>query len=212
MTEKLGELAAALAAVQAKMPHVGKDNRAQIKSDKGNYAYFYADLTEISEALLPLLAAQKLAWTTLPTLNDAGVFVLRYALRHSSGESIGGDYPLPAASSTPQVLGSAITYARRYALCAVTGLAPGGEDDDAGAAQDARNRQDQDAAAPPAPVVPSLPKGIASLARVNSLEALDNFRAMAAGYAADGLWSADMLAEFDRAAESARIRLEQVPA
>lgn len=147
--EQAGELAAALAAVQAKMPRVGKDNRAQIKSDKGNYSYFYADLTEISEALLPLLAAQNLAWTTLPTLNDAGAFVLRYALRHTSGEQVGGDYPLPNAGSSPQVLGSAITYARRYALCAVTGLAPGGEDDDAGAAQDARNRQDSQATGPP---------------------------------------------------------------
>jgi hypothetical protein len=60
-------------------------------------------------------------------------FVLRYTLTHvPSGEFQTGDYPLNL--SDPQKMGSAITYARRYALLAVTGIAAEDEDDDGDAA------------------------------------------------------------------------------
>ncbi len=74
-------------------------------------------------------------------------------------------------------------------------------------ADEVRSRQDQEPPSPSPLVIPSLPKGIARLAQVNSLEALANFRKMALDYQDQGLWSADMLVEFERAAESARIRL-----
>ncbi len=137
MNDKVPDnLAAALAAFQAELPRIGKDNTAQVKSDKGSYSYRYADLTEVSAVILPLLARYGMAWMTLPTLNEAGVFVLRYTLSHVSGDRHSGDYPLPSPSASPQMLGSAITYARRYALCAATGVAPGGDDDGAAAAQE----------------------------------------------------------------------------
>ena len=60
--------------------------------------------------------------------------MLAYKLLHVSGDHEAGEYPLPT-SGTPQAIGSAITYARRYTLVAVTGLAP--EDDDDGAAAEA---------------------------------------------------------------------------
>ena len=51
---------------------------------------------------------------------------------------------LPAAERNPQSIGGAITYARRYALCAVLGLAPAEDDDDAAqASEEARDRQNQ---------------------------------------------------------------------
>ena len=128
-------LAAALAAFQADLPRIEKGNTAEIRSEKGNYSYRYADLAEISPVVLPLLGRHGLAWSTRPTLTEDGRFVLRYALTHTSGEATGGDYPLPEPRSSPTVLGSAITYARRYTLCAVTGVAPGGDDDDAAEAQ-----------------------------------------------------------------------------
>ena len=124
-------LAGALAAFQATLPTIGKDNTAKVKSDKGNYEYKYADLADVSSAVLPALATQNLAWTTLPTLDDEGRFVLRYELMHGpSGERIGGSYPLPAPGGA-QAMGSAITYARRYTLCSVTGVAPDADDDGA---------------------------------------------------------------------------------
>jgi hypothetical protein len=133
------EFAAALAAFQVAMPKVAKDNKATVKSDKGNYSYAYADLTDITEVAAPLLGAQGLSFTSSPTITDHG-FVLRYCLLHTAGHREGGDFPLPDPSKFgAQQIGSWLTYARRYALCAVTGIAPGGDDDDAQKANDARS-------------------------------------------------------------------------
>lgn len=121
------DLLSALHQLQQHLPTVAKGNTA----DTGKYKYQYADLNDVQGAIFPLLADYELTWTTAPTLTPHG-FALHYSLRHASGEAIEGDYHLPAG--TPQEIGSAITYARRYALCAVTGLAPGGDDDDGAAA------------------------------------------------------------------------------
>jgi hypothetical protein len=126
------ELSKALASVQENLPAITKGETAEVKNkDTGKlqYTYQYADLADVSEAILPLLGKNGLAFTAWPTLDD-GRFVLAYALIHESGEERTGVYPLPS-SGTPQQVGSAITYARRYCLCAVTGVAPGGEDNDA---------------------------------------------------------------------------------
>lgn len=128
------KLAAALAAFQSELPKVGKEQSARVDSERGRgYTYRYADLSDISPEVLPLLARHGLSWTCKPTMNHDGKFVLRYALMHTSGEVLDGDWPLPNPSSSSQVLGSAVTYARRYCLCAVTGVSPGGDDDDAAA-------------------------------------------------------------------------------
>jgi hypothetical protein len=141
-------LAEALAQLQAKLPRVAKEHTAKVETKTGgNYKYDYADLTDVSAAILPAMAALGLCFTACPSVSS-GRFVLAYALRHVSDDKITGEYPLPDPGRLgPQDLGKAITYARRYALCAVTGLAPGGDDDDAQAAQAAapRLRQPVDA-------------------------------------------------------------------
>jgi hypothetical protein len=124
-------LAEALAALQARLPRVAKTSEGQ---ERGGKKDKYADLTDISDALRPLLSSLDLSFVCRPTLDEQGRFVLAYALLHVSGEEMGGFSPLPT-SGTPQQVGSAITYARRYTLCAVTGLAPGDDDDDAQAAE-----------------------------------------------------------------------------
>lgn len=125
----------ALAAFQSELPHIGKGQTA----DTGSYSYDYADLTAISEAALPLLARLGLSFSAKPTMID-GAFLLHYTLRHVAGHEDAGYYPLPdPVRSSPQQIGSAITYGRRYCLCAVTGIAPGGEDDDGAKANDARS-------------------------------------------------------------------------
>ena len=139
MNETIGQakLFAALAGVQADLPRIAKDADAKIpgKDGKQGYAYKYADLADVAEAVMPLLGKHGLAFTAKPTMDD-GMFGLAYSLVHESGEKDAGFYPLPDPRSTPpQQVGSAITYARRYCLCAVTGVAPNGDDDDAGAAQ-----------------------------------------------------------------------------
>jgi len=136
--ERQAAYATALATFQTEIPNVSKNQKAQIESDKGSFSYTYAALTDITAQVLPLLAKLGLSWSAKPTLSEAG-FVLAYSLRHTAGHVETGEYPLPDPSRTPaRQLGSAITYARRYCLTAVTGVAPGGDDDDGANAQDAR--------------------------------------------------------------------------
>jgi hypothetical protein len=128
----------ALAELQTQLPRIAKPKTAVVKTKTGGeYKYKYENLGQISAEILPLLGKLGLSWVTMPTLNVNGQFVLRYVLTHASNNSMSGEYPLPA-SGTPQEMGSAITYARRYCLCAVTGVAPDDDDDDGAAASKAR--------------------------------------------------------------------------
>ena len=137
---KPNSLAAALAILQQHLPRIVKGTEGQA----GPRRYKYADLSAISAELLPVLGALGLSFTTVPTLRDMGgelKFILHCKLRHApSGESDEGFYPL--GTGNPQQLGSAISYARRYALNAMTGLAPDdGSDDDAHVAEQAARAQ-----------------------------------------------------------------------
>ncbi len=133
-TETSATLAAALAELQTQLPAISKDLTANV----GSYRYSYADLAMISREVLPILGKLGLSFTSCPTLRD-GRFVLAYQLLHSSGAGISGLYPLPEKGS-PQEIGGAITYARRYCLCAVTGVAPEDDDNDAALAEKAARR------------------------------------------------------------------------
>lgn len=134
-------LAAALAAVQADLPEVRKAGTAKVPTKTGgSYSYTYADLAAVTRVILPRLGKVGLSWTTKPTIVGER-FVLVYKLLHISGEFEEGAYPLPDRGS-PQEIGSAITYARRYALCSVTGVAP--DDDDDAATADAGHKRHQE--------------------------------------------------------------------
>lgn len=126
-------LAAALAQLQTKLPRISKSETAKVVSQKGSYSYSYAGLADISAQVLPLLGAVGLSFTAAPRFDESGRYVLACTLLHASGEKQDGAYLLPT-SGTPQALGSAITYGRRYILCSMTGIAPD-EDDDGAAAQ-----------------------------------------------------------------------------
>lgn len=141
MSDKTAEMlfADALAAFQENLPSIGKGSRAEVPTKNGGkYSYTYAALPDILEATLPALTKQGLSFTATPDVTEHG-FVLRYALIHVGGHRESGCYPLPSpASSSPQQIGSAITYGRRYCFTAVTGIAPD-EDDDGQTAADARS-------------------------------------------------------------------------
>lgn len=152
------KFAEALSALQAELPHIPKSERADVATKQGSYSYTYAGLASITEKIMPLLSKHGLSFIATPKFSGDR-FVLACSLLHASGGREDGEYPLPQAG-TPQALGSAITYGRRYTLCAMTGIAP--EDDDDGAAAEAeasarrgtaqrssRPRQNQ-AAQPPA--------------------------------------------------------------
>jgi hypothetical protein len=186
MSTEAPSLAAALAAVQRKLPDVRKAETAHVRSDKGNYSYRYATLPDITKAVLPLLGENGLAWITRPTLVDDR-FVLVYELLHISGEKVSGEYPLPTGGS-PQALGSAITYARRYCLCAVTGVAAD-DDDDGAAATEHHNAR-------PAEYDPNNPAAIKRQAREEFEKARQNVvaKATAAIEAAETVEALDQVA------------------
>jgi ERF superfamily len=140
--DRPGSLAEALAALQGQLPRVAKEHKAHVTSQRTgkSHSYDYADLTDVTEAIMPLMSPLGLSFTARPTV-FGDRFVLQYALMHASGQEIGGEYPL--IDGSPQEIGTAITYARRYALCAVTGLAPGGDDDDAATAEQAARKSRQ---------------------------------------------------------------------
>jgi hypothetical protein len=66
-----------------------------------------------------------------------GAVVVTTLLAHASGEWIETRLAMGLESTDPQAIGSALTYARRYGLCALVGVAPGDVDDDAAAAMPA---------------------------------------------------------------------------
>lgn len=126
------ELATALAKAQAEMKN------ATLNKVNPHFKSKYADLAEIIDTTREVLAKNGLSIVQMVKVKDYGV-VLETTLLHSSGQAMSGEYPLPATTDKPQVLGSALTYARRYSHAAICNIAAE-EDDDANAAQaDAKN-------------------------------------------------------------------------
>ena len=125
-SESIAALAAALSKAQADITGALKDSSNPFFKSK------YADLASCWDACRKQLAANGLAVIQTTNTTDAGV-VLVTTLAHSSGEWIRGVLPVVTKDAGPQAQGSGITYARRYALAAIVGLAQ--IDDDAEAAQ-----------------------------------------------------------------------------
>lgn len=94
----------------------------------------YVPLDAVLDAIAEPLRNNGIAIVQHTDIQDART-VLVTRLVHESGEWIGGIYPVHPVKADPQGEGSALTYARRYALMAIAGIAP--EDDDGNAADKA---------------------------------------------------------------------------
>ncbi len=128
-SEQIGKLAEALSKAQSSMTEAKEDSKNPFF--KSNYA----DLTSIWRACKDSLSTNGLAISQVTGFMEGQLFLVT-TLVHSSGEWMKGYYPLYLAKQDPQAVGSAITYARRYALAAIVGVCKEGEDDDAEKAQD----------------------------------------------------------------------------
>ena len=91
----------------------------------------YVALDGVIDAVAAPLREQGIAIMQMTDIEDART-VLVTRLIHASGEWLGSRYPVHPVKADPQGEGSALTYARRYALMALVGIAP--EDDDGNAA------------------------------------------------------------------------------
>lgn len=129
-SESVKAVAAALSKAQAVM--------ASAQKDKTNPAFRskYADLASVWDACREALTKNGLSVVQMTRSTDRQEVVVVTRLMHDSGEWIEGELALPVTKNDAQGFGSAMTYARRYALAAAVGVAP--EDDDGNAAAQAR--------------------------------------------------------------------------
>lgn len=124
------ELASALAVAQGKIKGALKDSSNPFFKSK------YADLASVVEAIRQPLSENGLSYVQLTVPSEKEEVQIETILMHSSGEWISAIIALPVAKADAQGFGSAMTYARRYGLSAMVGVAP--EDDDGNAAAAAK--------------------------------------------------------------------------
>lgn len=137
-SSELNEIAFALAKAQAAFPKIEKAKTAKVKGRSASgkeyeYAYQYADIADVLAAVLPVLSEHDLALIQ-PTAVENNTIVVRSRLLHKSGQWIEGAYPVCTLNPDHQKMGAAMTYARRYAACALLGIAADEDVDGQGAA------------------------------------------------------------------------------
>lgn len=125
MSENINELAKALAAAQGTMCTAKKDNMNPYFNHK------YADLASCWDVCRKPLADNGLSIIQIPGAYDdtARKIKITTMLCHSSGQYIKGEIEILVKNPDAQGIGSAITYGRRYSLCAMVGVSQ--DDDDA---------------------------------------------------------------------------------
>ena len=123
-SEQINELAKALASAQLKMrPAVKNATNPHFKSN-------YADLAAIMEAAREAIGINGLSVIQSFTESKEDSVTVFTTLIHSSGQWFRSALTMKATANTPQGIGSAITYGRRYGLAAILGVVSDEEDDD----------------------------------------------------------------------------------
>ena len=132
-SELIGTIAAALAKAQAEITNPEKSLTATIRSPfprEGERTFRYAPLSTGLDIVRKVLGRHEIATVQSTAIdNEAGLIRLTTILAHASGEWMSSDWPVCPISETaaPHRMGAALTYARRYALFTLVGIA--GEDD-----------------------------------------------------------------------------------
>ena len=132
-SETISQIAGALARAQAELENPEKSLTATIPSpfpNGENRSFRYASLASGLEIVRKCLSKHEIAAVQATAIDsDSGLIKLTTTLVHCSGEWIASDWPVCAVSETgaPHRMGAALTYARRYALFTLVGIA--GEDD-----------------------------------------------------------------------------------
>src|SRR5580692_10386097 len=129
----IGSLASALAKAQGELTNPEKSLVGTIRSDDPDGAervFRYASLSSGLDIVRKVLGQYEIATIQTTAVDQvAGIVNLTTLLAHASGEWIASDWPVCTISdmATPHRMGMALTYARRYSLFALAGIA--GEDD-----------------------------------------------------------------------------------
>lgn len=120
-SESIGNLVKSLIKFQTEVPVIKKESNNPYFNSK------YADLASIVQTIKPTLSQNGFAYTQRLISLASDQADVQTVLLHESGEYISSSVGVKA--QTPQALGSAITYARRYGLSALLGLTPDDDDD-----------------------------------------------------------------------------------
>src|ERR1700722_431995 len=131
-SESIGTIAGALAKAQAELTNPEKSLTATIRSPfprESDRTFRYASLSSGLDIVRRALGKHEIATVQTTAIDEAGLIRLTTVLAHSSGEWVSSDWPVCPVSETaaPHRMGAALTYARRYALFTLVGIA--GEDD-----------------------------------------------------------------------------------
>ena len=132
-SETIGAIAGALAKAQIEIVNPERSLSAIIRSPfprEGDRSFRYASLSNGLDLVRKCLGQHEIATVQSTSIDDAaGLIRLTTTLAHSSGEWVSSDWPVCPVSETaaPHRMGAALTYARRYALFTLVGIA--GEDD-----------------------------------------------------------------------------------
>jgi hypothetical protein len=132
-SESIGAIAGALAKAQIELANPEKSLTATIRSPfprEGDRSFRYASLSAGLDLVRKSLGRHEIATVQTTSIDEvAGLIRLTTTLAHSSGEWVSSDWPVCPVSETaaPHRMGTALTYARRYALFTLVGIA--GEDD-----------------------------------------------------------------------------------
>ncbi len=161
-------IASALAAAQAEMGPALKS------AENPHFRSKYADLASVMDACLPALNGHGIAVIQPLMENEFGRSVVTRFI-HSSGETLECPIPLIVGKNDMQGLGSAITYARRYGLMSLAGIAP--EDDDGNAAAASMQNAQPKERITEAEVI-SQKEIDAALAAINGTKSLDDLKAV----------------------------------
>lgn len=121
-SDQINELIEALSKAQGEIVGAVKDSKNPF------FKSSYADLASVMEAIRVPFSMNGLAYVQTTEADDTGVAVTT-TLAHKSGQWMRGKLRMMPKDATPQGIGSCITYARRYALAAIAGVAQ--IDDDA---------------------------------------------------------------------------------
>src|SRR4051795_7975569 len=132
-SETIGAIAGALAKAQIELQNPEKSLTAIIQSPfprEAERSFRYASLSSGLDLVRKSLGRHEIATVQTTAIDEtAGLIRLTTTLAHSSGEWLASDWPVCPVSETaaPHRMGAALTYARRYALFTLVGIA--GEDD-----------------------------------------------------------------------------------
>ena len=194
-SDSIAALAAALAAAQAELRNPVFD------SQNPHFKSRFASLATVRDAITPTLSRHGLSVMQLATNDADGRPCVETILAHASGEWVSSTLTVPAGKNDAHGAGSAITYARRYALMAIVNVVGDEDDDGNGAVQQPEKSVVRHRKSPPAPQ-----PGLVAQATQAANGGIDAFRRFWKGLEADQRGTLEpFLDDLKAAAESAQV-------